>query len=288
MPTETLLNEGHAVDIIDRADQDNAPPGILPSELLDRIIDFLHDDKKALSACSLAWRPLIPCARSHLFHIVKFHKRDSERTLLAVFCHPLSTVAPYLRHLFISDDQDGHWFRIPFTQTALQTLPESLFGEVESLRLSRMRLDARQSDKEQKWWRLLLSKVRCLVLDHLVFQDRSALLNFISTAKSVNQLKITSVYFLSTKKSLDRSHHDIPPLGKLEISLGDFQSEAIVPYLRCGTPSPVLHTLTLFNLKSVHARVVSSELKILGPVLQHLSLDFSDPNLDRVLTWTEG
>lgn len=40
----------------------------LPSELNDRILDFLHDDRRALCNCSLACRDWLPTSRHHLFH----------------------------------------------------------------------------------------------------------------------------------------------------------------------------------------------------------------------------
>jgi hypothetical protein len=39
----------------------------LPAELMDRIIDFLHSDKRTLSACSLVCKSWVPSSRYHLF-----------------------------------------------------------------------------------------------------------------------------------------------------------------------------------------------------------------------------
>ncbi|KAI0371031.1 hypothetical protein BV20DRAFT_965664 [Pilatotrama ljubarskyi] len=46
-------------------------PEQLPPEILDRILDFLHDDRRTLSACALAGRVLLPTARFHRFDNVK-------------------------------------------------------------------------------------------------------------------------------------------------------------------------------------------------------------------------
>ncbi|KAF7975683.1 hypothetical protein HWV62_8789 [Athelia sp. TMB] len=43
---------------------------VFPAELADIIIDFLHADRAALTACSLACRAWLPAARIHLFHHV--------------------------------------------------------------------------------------------------------------------------------------------------------------------------------------------------------------------------
>lgn len=44
--------------------------GVLAAELIDRIIDFLHDDEKALRACCLVCRQWLPCSRFHRFHSI--------------------------------------------------------------------------------------------------------------------------------------------------------------------------------------------------------------------------
>ncbi|EMD32799.1 hypothetical protein CERSUDRAFT_77176 [Gelatoporia subvermispora B] len=44
---------------------------MLPPELTDRIIDFLHDDLGGLHNCSLTCRSWVAAARLHLFHTVK-------------------------------------------------------------------------------------------------------------------------------------------------------------------------------------------------------------------------
>ncbi|KAF9645875.1 hypothetical protein BDM02DRAFT_3100732, partial [Thelephora ganbajun] len=39
----------------------------IPPEIVDRIIDYAHDDHKTLIACSLVARDWVPCTRLHLF-----------------------------------------------------------------------------------------------------------------------------------------------------------------------------------------------------------------------------
>lgn len=43
----------------------------LPSELTDRILDFLHDDRRALASCALTCRGWLPTSRHHLFHTLR-------------------------------------------------------------------------------------------------------------------------------------------------------------------------------------------------------------------------
>ncbi len=69
----------HAVlspDVLQCAYQAETPFAVLlPSELWDIIIDFLHDDKRAMRRCSLVCKAWISSSRLHLFHAVSLRKR---------------------------------------------------------------------------------------------------------------------------------------------------------------------------------------------------------------------
>ncbi|KIP10416.1 hypothetical protein PHLGIDRAFT_115538 [Phlebiopsis gigantea 11061_1 CR5-6] len=53
----------------------NTRPAI-PQELLDNIIDNLHDNRKSLAACSLVSRTWLACSHYHLFYTITFGKDD--------------------------------------------------------------------------------------------------------------------------------------------------------------------------------------------------------------------
>ncbi|KAI1782214.1 hypothetical protein LXA43DRAFT_1104514 [Ganoderma leucocontextum] len=53
---------------LDGLDLDSAPT--LPVEVIERVVDFLHDDTHALVACSLTCRGLLPAARKHIWYAV--------------------------------------------------------------------------------------------------------------------------------------------------------------------------------------------------------------------------
>ncbi|KAL6305980.1 hypothetical protein BKA93DRAFT_730135, partial [Sparassis latifolia] len=48
---------------------------VLPNELIDRIIDFLWNDRKALHNCALACRLFLPSSRYHLFSHIRVTSR---------------------------------------------------------------------------------------------------------------------------------------------------------------------------------------------------------------------
>lgn len=60
-------------------------PHSLPVELIDRIIDFCHDDKKTLSSCALTHSLWLPASRFHLFHtITSFRPRERTNRLKSI------------------------------------------------------------------------------------------------------------------------------------------------------------------------------------------------------------
>jgi hypothetical protein len=70
--------------------------GQLPTELVDAIIDELHDDEAALATCALVCKSWVPASRRHLFFRVSINKHN-----LSDMSHLLSSTlcAKAVRHL---------------------------------------------------------------------------------------------------------------------------------------------------------------------------------------------
>ncbi|KAL7281203.1 hypothetical protein ACG7TL_004511 [Trametes sanguinea] len=89
----------------------------LPPEIIDRILDYLHDDHRTLGSCALAARIMVPAARFHRFDSLDLSKRSRIPTLV-----PLLDAAPELartistvrvQHLVLSNDGSGLLSRLP-------------------------------------------------------------------------------------------------------------------------------------------------------------------------------
>jgi hypothetical protein len=94
-------------------------PSKIPSELADTIIDYLHDDSRALSSCSIvckAW--LVPRSRFHLFE----HILLVEAPPFDLFDSPLSTIAPYVRYLNLQEGQGRYSYEPEWLNKALLRL----------------------------------------------------------------------------------------------------------------------------------------------------------------------
>ena len=73
----------------------------LPAELLDHIVDFLHDSSDALKNCCLASRPWIPRTRKHLFASIQFQTFKDLVSWNAMFSDPSTSPACYAKALSI-------------------------------------------------------------------------------------------------------------------------------------------------------------------------------------------
>jgi len=93
------------------------PP--LPPEILDSVIDFLHDQPETLQQCCLVSKSWIPRTRRHLFADIKFHSASDIESWKKTFLDVTNSPARHARTLFVgcpqlvtaSDAEEGGWIR---------------------------------------------------------------------------------------------------------------------------------------------------------------------------------
>lgn len=93
----------------------------IPPEIVDEIVDHLHNDKYSLAACSLTCKKLLPASRYHLFSELEIKKNLG--TFLFALNAPWSSMGPAIRRLVLRNvfsiytrqiiSNDGRTF-IPF------------------------------------------------------------------------------------------------------------------------------------------------------------------------------
>lgn len=91
----------------------------LPPEILDRVIDFVHDDLETLKQCSLVTKSLVPRARTHLFVYIKFESNDDLEAWKRAFPDRANSPAHHTRCLSLecpddipaADMEEGGWIR---------------------------------------------------------------------------------------------------------------------------------------------------------------------------------
>jgi hypothetical protein len=115
----------------------------VPPELTDRIIDFLHSDRKALKTCALVCKSWIPSSRLHLFETLYLTTSNKILELTNLLgSNDSTTIERHVRTLKIND-----W--VPFVRLA-QYL--SRFPALESLILIGVQDDIHGLDDLHLWF----------------------------------------------------------------------------------------------------------------------------------------
>ena len=91
----------------------------LPAELLDHIIDHLHDTRDALRSCCLVSKSWIPRTRKHLFADLSFYAEENLESWKKTFPNPSTSPSRYTETLRIdcphvvtvADAEPGGWIR---------------------------------------------------------------------------------------------------------------------------------------------------------------------------------
>ena len=89
----------------------------LPAELLDHIVDLLHDTEYALRNCCLISKAWIPRTRKHLFAEITFYTEEDLQSWKKTFSDPLTSPARYVKSLSVrrpavvtaADREPGGW-----------------------------------------------------------------------------------------------------------------------------------------------------------------------------------
>ncbi len=77
--------------------------GPLPQELVDEIVDYLHNDKTALKSCSLASSIFLPRSRRHLFRAVTVTQDQTDPNSFLGTCSESALILQSVRQLYIRD-----------------------------------------------------------------------------------------------------------------------------------------------------------------------------------------
>jgi hypothetical protein len=91
----------------------------LPPEMLDHIVDLLHDKPETLKLCCLVTNSWVPRTRKHLFANIKFDSAARLERWKKTFPDPSSSPAYYTHTLFVgcpqavteADAEEGGWIR---------------------------------------------------------------------------------------------------------------------------------------------------------------------------------
>jgi hypothetical protein len=76
-------------------------PARLPPELIDWVIDSLHDDRATLKTCALVCRSWVPTSRHHLSSYLVI-STETRQDLIAILCSTSCMIGPAVRELTLA------------------------------------------------------------------------------------------------------------------------------------------------------------------------------------------
>ena len=111
----------------------------LPPELLDYIVDLLHDDPTMLKQCCLVSKPWIPRTRKHLFAKIWLHAKGNLESWRRMFPDPSTSPAKFAESLHIgcaravtaADAEPGGWLTgfVRIVHLGVETQEKDVFEE---------------------------------------------------------------------------------------------------------------------------------------------------------------
>lgn len=175
----------------------------LPQEMTDRVLDFLFNNRKALTACGQACSHWLPGSRYYLFATITLQTLawshvETQRDL-NVLCSPGSTVHRYVQALRI----DGFHGKT-----------NSIFGHLPKFPiLRRLDLDGidlyRLSIPAQKWIENQVDTITSLSLSGVHFHSHDAACRLVAAAHQLKSFKIGNIWWIT--HSADPLYNPKPP-----------------------------------------------------------------------------
>lgn len=236
----------------------------LPGEITDMIIDFLHNDKQALMACSLASRGFLSACRFHLLARIHLNCRDGPRLHQFLSFLALSpVVAPFIRCLDMieverssKDSTEGYDVQI------LNCLPK-----LTSLSIKGSVRDTTLSPSLAERWCTQITTLSMSDLNSRGFRYIDDLVAVLALFTSLEHLTLNDMLWFR-----QRAH---PPHCRLSsalhtLILQDSFNFQFLEWLLLHDPIPQLHTIILTTTYPEESFVISKVLCSLGPSLKHL------------------
>ncbi|KAJ7868606.1 hypothetical protein B0H14DRAFT_312050 [Mycena olivaceomarginata] len=241
----------------------------LPQELVDTILDILHDDGPSLKSCSLAARIFVISARKHLFKKLEIlSSSDASQRFYELLCSS-PHIAPLVEDLCITSVVE----KFPETCTYLDPSGDYMSGRTLSLILplltelkrifivengDRTETSAKFSRSWSKMNQSLQSalanvfsspRLEAVHLRRLVLESPCHLLSLFSEATALKEMSLSRLYFTQAEhEPWPESQLWRPKLRSLVLNLSstDFCQYLVNPQidlthvrtLRLATPSP--------------------------------------------------
>lgn len=255
----------------------------VPPELCDYVIDFLHDDRRSLSACSLTCKAWLPAVRYHMFGsvILQKHRFDTFSHLLYSSPH----IGSYVKDLTIEKlsypqpKLDGDLARYhPFD--AMEQLFPSIFSHlpaVTSLSVTLVEMNATAAIPMAPIVRDSLMRnlrsVEDLTINYCRF---NAFEDLVDILHSFPRLRCLALHGITWRDRFGRRTQKppvLPPLIKLTLGR-DMDVVSIIDWLMSESMHCSVRSLYASSSTESDANAIAKVVVSLGPCLQDLELDW--------------
>jgi hypothetical protein len=251
---------------------------VLPTEILEAIMDQLHTDIRMLGICGLVCMEWLTRSRYHLFSAIRLSpcraRRFFElcRTKLCTFVNCVNYI-----DVDCAERSEG---KIPSEDTEFPfcrifSLPSSLLTHIKSLSIRHINWTSfSPSDQNQLRQHLAsFTELHTLELDNVMFHDLREIVQITSSYPHLNHI-VVNVQFSKYMEYAISSAAALALPSQLE-TLQLCADEAIPVLLNTTFKGSRISRLILDGVKLWHLPHIGSGLQNLRDVLQHLQINFS-------------
>jgi len=249
---------------------------VLPPEVIDLIIDFLHDDKPSLAACTLISKDFLPSTRFHLFSEVPVQPRHM-LPLLELLASPSNQIAPFVQRLLFDNLGKLLFYNgITEVERCIRLLPllTSRLPHVKSLRFSNFDLEHIPEDIRRNLFSSF-PDFKDLDLYSLHFYRFSEFLDLVCAFPFLEKISLKWVTWTYN------GHHLAPitPRGSplIRWNLSRYSGQSLIDlggWLLDQDPPPLLQSLH-YGASSAHENnCIRQLLRHSGGSLEHLYISF--------------
>ena len=238
----------------------------VPPEICDYVIDYLHNDKNTLKACSLTCRDWVPTSRYHLHYEVYLHKPE----LFTAFKRLLQAsplLGPYIRALRIGRLEKASRAELAQIREALPTIFEYV-PRLQYLGGSLLSTAAK-----------VLNTVPCrtpvtaLCLQYCEFPALENLARLLYSCPNLQALELCGVSWISGSCDSLPPTFDAPALQRLVLGR-DVDHSSIIDLLLRGGHHHRLHSLAVTMSSEADAYALSVLMENIGETLAELDLEW--------------
>ena len=262
---------------------------LLPQELVDQIIDFLHDDHPTLQSCTLVARTWLPSSRLHLFSKISVDVNSSQFCEFLAYARSCASVPQYVRQVtLIGRHAQSKPTRNPVTQAILVDLLACL-PRLELLNLVSVTLDHGKGAEPVssgsgsicslgtlKFDLKALNVLYCDTVDYS-FRGLAACLGAFAHIGELRLVDVKVIDCIGDEDFADLLGRALPPVDALAIHDGASSTNKCLRMLAVAPAAQCLRSLNIAStsLRALDHNQLGVSLERVGSGIRCLQLDLS-------------